>query len=183
MTYSPLRSITIAGLEDLTIERPSVRSSGSPLRPAVAHAQLRSLQAGAGRRALFRQLRAHFGRPEDDPEQLLARTHRALRRGELVMYRSQARIRGVERPVEDVASTSEDWASNEVEEDTDWIEVQLVDSEDQPLAGVAYELELANGVVRRGRTNGDGLLRHDRIPSGTCMISLPQLHGEDWSLA
>lgn len=68
-------------------------------------------------------------------------------------------------------------------EDLEWIEIQLVDEEDQPVAGVAYRIELSDRRVRTGVTNAHGVIRYDRIPGGTCRLTFPDLDEAAWEPA
>ena len=62
-----------------------------------------------------------------------------------------------------------------------WIEVQLLDEEDQPVVGQRYEITLPDGSVRSGQTDADGLGRVDGIyPPGTCQIRFTELDREAW---
>lgn len=61
------------------------------------------------------------------------------------------------------------------ETELEWVEVQIVDDEDNPLAGITYEIELTDGRVRRGATNAAGVIRYERIPGGTCTVRITGL--------
>lgn len=65
-------------------------------------------------------------------------------------------------------------------EDLEWIEIQLVDEDDQPVAGVAYRIELSDRRVRTGVTNAHGVIRYDRIPGGTCKFTFTELDEQVW---
>jgi hypothetical protein len=67
-------------------------------------------------------------------------------------------------------------------EDT-WIEVLVVDEEDEPVAGIEYEIELSDGRVRRGRTSELGILRYDGMPPGSCKVKLLSVEAKGWDLA
>lgn len=56
---------------------------------------------------------------------------------------------------------------------TTWIEVQLVDEDERPLAGLECEVEHPDGSTHRGKTDRDGILRYDGIPRGVCKVRLP----------
>ena len=82
------------------------------------------------------------------------------------------------------------WRRHEVEElpeepvgdseDLEWIEVQLIDEDDQPVAGVPYRIELSDKRVRTGVTNANGTLRYERIPGGTCKFTFTKLDEDAW---
>ncbi|MGE0785021.1 MAG: hypothetical protein AB7S26_04980 [Sandaracinaceae bacterium] len=65
----------------------------------------------------------------------------------------------------------------------DWIEIEVVDAEDQPVPFVIVEVELPNGVKRRSSANEGGWLRMDGIPSGQCKISFPAWDRSAWKVA
>jgi hypothetical protein len=63
-----------------------------------------------------------------------------------------------------------------------WIEVELVDRHtEQPKAGVSLELVLADGELRKLRSDDLGLVRVSPIPVGDVTIRLPELDGEMWT--
>jgi hypothetical protein len=57
------------------------------------------------------------------------------------------------------------------------LRIQVKDEEERPLAGKKYELDLGGGVVRRGSTDGDGILEEAIDPSLT-QARLTVLDGE-----
>ena len=61
------------------------------------------------------------------------------------------------------------------EEDVEWIEIVLVDEDEIPVANEPYEIVLSDKRVRRGVTNVNGVIRYERIPSGTCKLTFPRL--------
>ncbi len=63
---------------------------------------------------------------------------------------------------------------------TSWIELQLVDDAGQPVAGEAYEVEMADGTVATGTTGADGVARVSGIDPGTCKIRFPNLDKDAW---
>ncbi len=69
------------------------------------------------------------------------------------------------------------------DEDTEWIEIQLVDKENNPVPNVRYRIELPDHRVRTGRTNANGVIRYDRIRGGTCKFTFPDLDEEAWEPA
>lgn len=55
------------------------------------------------------------------------------------------------------------------------IEIELVDDQGEPVADERYEIRLANGKVRRGKTDANGVALVDAIPDGECDIGFPDL--------
>ncbi|NLF29751.1 MAG: carboxypeptidase regulatory-like domain-containing protein [Planctomycetes bacterium] len=65
-----------------------------------------------------------------------------------------------------------------------WIEVELVDMDDRPVPGEAYEITLPDGeTVASGTLDEKGLARINGIEPGTCRISFPNLDEEAWEPA
>lgn len=68
-------------------------------------------------------------------------------------------------------------------EERHWIEVQIVDQQGSPVSGVSYEITLTDGQIRRGRSDHEGLLRFEGIPSGSCEFHLRETDGDAWRLS
>jgi hypothetical protein len=65
-----------------------------------------------------------------------------------------------------------------------WIEIELVDEADQPVAGARYRITLPDGkTLREGSTNAEGWARVSDIDPGTCQITFPFLDKEAWEPA
>ncbi len=112
---------------------------------------------------------------------VLAELRRMIDRGQLVFVTVPQRVVSggpirVEKP-----EVYEPAAPEVIVESNDWIEILIVDEDDQPVPDVAYEIELPNGSVRRGRTNYEGIARCERIPPGTCKLTLVELDSGAWS--
>lgn len=56
-----------------------------------------------------------------------------------------------------------------------WVEVVLVDGNDDPIAEEPYSIALPDGTTRRGQLGADGKVRFDDIPDGMCQVSFPEL--------
>mgnify|MGYP003653708502 FL=1 len=77
----------------------------------------------------------------------------------------------------------QDQTPEEKEENTSWIEIELLDEEDAPVPGEKYEIELPDGTFAKGTLDGDGFARVDGIKPGECKVSFPELDKEAWSQA
>jgi hypothetical protein len=77
----------------------------------------------------------------------------------------------------------EDQTPEEQEENTSWIEIELLDEEDAPVSGERYEIELPDGTFAKGTLDGDGFARVDGIKPGACKVSFPSLDKEAWESA
>ena len=73
--------------------------------------------------------------------------------------------------------------SEEDEEEKSWIEIELVDEEDQPVPGEKYKITLPDGSVATGTLDEKGFARVDGIEPGTCQITFPDLDKEAWEPA
>lgn len=62
-----------------------------------------------------------------------------------------------------------------------WIEIEMVDEEDQPVPGEAYKITLPDGqTIAEGTLNDKGFTRVDGIEQGTCKITFPDLDKDAW---
>jgi len=70
------------------------------------------------------------------------------------------------------------------EEEKTWIEIELVDEENQPVAGKKYRITLADGkTIAQGMTDSSGLARIAGIDPGTCEVTFPDLDQDAWTRA
>jgi type VI secretion system secreted protein VgrG len=69
------------------------------------------------------------------------------------------------------------------EPETTWIEIELVDCDDNPIAGESYEIELPDGSVAAGTTDEKGLARVVGFEPGDCKITFPNLDKDAWEPA
>ncbi len=63
----------------------------------------------------------------------------------------------------------------------DWIEIELVDEEGNPVTNEDYVLHLPDGKERRGKLNGSGYAEEKDIPPGKVDIEFPNLKDFDYS--
>lgn len=113
-----------------------------------------------------------------DERALIDRITRSLVRGDLILVREQHA--GISPGDVDPPEPEE---PEEVIERLDWIEVLVEDEEHNPVPNVAYKIVLPDGSTRTGKTNQHGIVRYDRIPSGSCEFSLVELDAEAWQQA
>jgi hypothetical protein len=65
-----------------------------------------------------------------------------------------------------------------------WIEIELIDENDQPVAGERYKITLPDGSVDEGSLDDKGKARIDSIAdAGDCKISFPELDQDAWEKA
>ena len=74
-------------------------------------------------------------------------------------------------------------SEEEAEEKTSWIEIELVDEEDEPVPSEKYEIKLPDGSVAKGTLDGNGFARIEGIDPGTCEITFPNLDKDAWEKA
>ena len=63
---------------------------------------------------------------------------------------------------------------------TSWIEIELVDEEDEPVAGERYEIALPDGSVKKGTLDQNGFARVEGIDPGNCQVTFPGLDKDAW---
>jgi hypothetical protein len=65
-----------------------------------------------------------------------------------------------------------------------WIEIELVDEDNHPVAGEAYKVVLPDGETSaEGTLDSEGLARIEGIDPGTCKITFPNLDKNAWRRA
>jgi type VI secretion system secreted protein VgrG len=66
---------------------------------------------------------------------------------------------------------------------TSWIEIVLVDQDDNPVPGEHYQITLPDNSVADGTLDDKGFARVEGIDSGTCQITFPDLDKDAWDKA
>ena len=67
---------------------------------------------------------------------------------------------------------------------THWIEIELVDEQDNPVPGEQYRINHPDGVEAYGYLDSKGFARITGIQSpGSCQITFPELDQEAWERA
>jgi hypothetical protein len=61
-----------------------------------------------------------------------------------------------------------------------WIEIELIDENDEPVPGEKYCITLPDGRPVTGTLNEKGFARVDGIDPGTCQITFPKLDKDAW---
>jgi type VI secretion system secreted protein VgrG len=64
--------------------------------------------------------------------------------------------------------------------ETTWIEIEMVDEADMPVAGERYEIKQGDKVIRTGTLDANGFAHIDGVEPGTCDISFPNLDMAAW---
>lgn len=61
-----------------------------------------------------------------------------------------------------------------------WIEIQLRDEEDQPVANEEYLVQLTDGQEVRGYLDANGFARFDLRDAGNCKVRFPNIDADAW---
>lgn len=64
-----------------------------------------------------------------------------------------------------------------------WIEFQLLDNNDKPIANERYIAKLTDGSTKTGNLDANGSARFTGLDPGNCDISFPDLDTRDWASA
>jgi hypothetical protein len=64
-----------------------------------------------------------------------------------------------------------------------FVELELVDANNVPVAGQKYQVEFPDGRVETGTTDANGLAYVEGVPEGDCEISFPDLDSSAWGVA
>jgi type VI secretion system secreted protein VgrG len=64
-----------------------------------------------------------------------------------------------------------------------WIEIELVDDDNNPVSGENYSITLPDGTVATGTLDDKGFARVTGIDPGTCQITFPQRDIDAWRKA
>jgi hypothetical protein len=61
-----------------------------------------------------------------------------------------------------------------------WIEIQLLDDNDNPIGGENYRITGPDGQDHTGTLDDNGLARVDDLPAGSCKVTFPDRDGQVW---
>jgi hypothetical protein len=120
--------------------------------------------------------------PIDAGNVLRVRIGEALLDGRLRAFLVRAKVSGGSTPRPGPTPKPPD--PQPVEKKT-WIMIELMDDSDppKPVPMKKYKVELPDGSTREGLLDMNGQAMIKDIEAGTCKVSFPQLHGEDWQPA
>ncbi len=68
----------------------------------------------------------------------------------------------------------------EEQEGKTWIEIKLVDENDEPVLGERYRITLPDGSVDEGTLDEQRSVRIEGIDPGTCQVTFPNLDKNAW---
>ncbi|MBS3919724.1 MAG: type VI secretion system tip protein VgrG [Deltaproteobacteria bacterium] len=88
------------------------------------------------------------------------------------------------KDVKDQEQRHKESTEEEEEEKKSWIEIELVDEDDNPVSGEKYKVTLPDGkTVAEGTLDENGFARVDGIDPGNCKITFPSLDKDAWEKA
>jgi type VI secretion system secreted protein VgrG len=76
--------------------------------------------------------------------------------------------------------TTEEEEEEEEEDKKSWIEIEMVDEEDEPVTGEKYKITLPDDTVAEGTLDEKGFARVEGFEKGTCKVCFPDLDKEGW---
>lgn len=68
----------------------------------------------------------------------------------------------------------------ENKEELSWIEIEMVDEEDEPVPGEKYKITLPDDSVAEGTLDENGFARVEGFEKGTCKVCFPDMDAEAW---
>lgn len=163
---------------------------GARVLPALEAAwQLEAWLADAAHgRAILTEIGEALGFPVStgpalDPRELVARLRGALLDGSLYAYRMPYTSSSAPIGPPEVIEPSQ--PEPPAKEDKTWVGIQLMDdgTPPQPVPFKKYRIELPDQSVREGLLDQNGQALISGIDPGTCKISFPQFHADDWQPA
>ncbi|MCA9699684.1 MAG: carboxypeptidase regulatory-like domain-containing protein [Myxococcales bacterium] len=116
-----------------------------------------------------------------DPE--LGAVLRRIDDSRTVLLRRQTPRYSTQRSESLAAQEHQGEAEPQSEAKLDWIEILIEDEAGEPVRNVRCLVTLPDGSERHARTDSNGLIRYDGIPSGNCSISVLDVDGSAWQLA
>jgi hypothetical protein len=115
---------------------------------------------------------------------LVPDTHRQHIPDGILVVRIVARSGTQDKAGGEPASTPSQLAGRLQKDKLHWVEIVLLDLSDKPVPNEAYELELPDGEIRKGKldSNGRVYIGDIRVP-GQCRVCFPEIDGKEWRAA
>lgn len=99
----------------------------------------------------------------------------------ILLLRIVARAAVRERSSEAPAVTPSQLAGGRQKEKLHWVEIELIDADDKPVADEAYRLQLPDGSVRTGKLDAKGRAYVGAIVApGECKVCFPEIDAREW---
>lgn len=104
--------------------------------------------------------------------------------GEVAKIKARQQSEGQGKHAQSATKPHKPPQDEQEKQEKSWIEVELVDEEDQPVPGERYEITLPDGkTVASGTLDENGFARVDGIDPGTCQVTFPELDKDTWESA
>lgn len=102
---------------------------------------------------------------------------RALTTGRIRISEVLRRPAGVcgNPPVEEAEEVESSARAAPVDVPTHWIDIELLDEDDEPVQGALYEITFPNGKVEHGRLDTEGQAKYSKLQyEGECTVRFPE---------
>lgn len=82
--------------------------------------------------------------------------------------------------VEPITPPEEEEEAAEEEQELTWIEIELVDENDEPVVGEIYRVTSSDGRVKSGTLDHNGYAKVWYLTPGSCTVTFPRLDQDAW---
>ncbi len=124
--------------------------------------------------------------PDEWRRYLKSQLEDALRRGDLVLLPISYSNAGPSNGEDNGASSQPESSLSPAprpQRNKTWIEIELVDDQDNPIPNERCRLELPDGSIWEGTTDAGGIARVDYIDPGECEVNFPNIDLNEWRAA
>jgi len=83
--------------------------------------------------------------------------------------------------VEETPATQAQAAKGPTPAKKSWIEINLIDSDGNPVPGERYKIKLPDGSIEEGNLDAFGHAEHYGINPGSCEVCFPNLDTDNWA--
>ncbi len=149
------------------------------------------LDTPLSRRALIETFQALYGQngapspaasKQEWKSYLMPRLKESFRRGDLLLMRGfQPDGFGINENAPQTVAAAVAAPSVQPQRNKTWIEIELVDSEGNPVANEPCRLTLPDDSIWEGTTNAEGVVRVDFIDHGQCEVCFPNRDLNEWA--
>ena len=114
-----------------------------------------------------------------------ARLQPAQSRGGVLLLRIVESVGNIGGARGTLASTPSQLARRQKEDvETHWIQIVLINMEDQPVPNESYKIELPDGEIREGRLDAKGRAYIGGLKvAGQCKVCFPEIDSKEWRAA
>jgi hypothetical protein len=112
---------------------------------------------------------------------LMPRLKESFRRGDLLLLRGfRPEGFGMDENPSQPAAAAVEATGRQTQRNKTWIEIELIDSEGNPVPNEPCRLTLPDDSVWEGTTNAEGVVRVDFIDHGQCEVCFPNIDLNEW---